>query len=176
MINFYMSMMNKIALSFMPILPKSLVYQFAKRYVAGTTKETALNAIEDLNNKGFVVTLDILGEHTQTRHIATEVTSDYIDLYKQIHSRKLDCNISLKPSHIGSDISEEVYNENLQKIINISEETNNFVRIDMESSKATDFTIKSFVNEKNKGFNIGTVFQAYLYSLPPVPILGSLRL
>ena len=33
----------------------------------------------------------------------------------------------------------------------------------MESSKATDFTIKSFVNEKNKGFNIGTVFQAYLH-------------
>ena len=158
-----MSTMNKIALSFMPLLPKSLIYQFAKRYVAGTTKETALNAIEDLNKKGFVVTLDILGEHTQTRHIATEVTSDYIDLYKQIHKRRLDCNISLKPSHIGSDISEEVYNENLQKIINVSEETNNFVRIDMESSKATDFTIKSFVNEKNKGFNIGTVFQAYLH-------------
>ena len=91
------------------------------------------------------------------------MTSDYIDLYKQIHNRKLDCNISLKPSHIGSDISEEVYNENLQKIINVSEETNNFVRIDMESSKATDFTIKSFINEKNKGFNIGTVFQAYLH-------------
>ena len=53
MINFYMSTMNKIALSFMPLLPKSLVYQFAKRYVAGTTKETALNAIEDLNKKGI---------------------------------------------------------------------------------------------------------------------------
>ena len=33
----------------------------------------------------------------------------------------------------------------------------------MESSKHTDFTINSFLEQRSKGVNIGTVFQAYLY-------------
>ena len=73
------------------------------------------------------------------------------------------CNISLKPTHIGSEINVDTYNENLQKIITISNDTNNFVRIDMESSKHTDFTINSFLEQRKNNLQIGTVFQAYLY-------------
>ena len=163
MINFYMSILNKLALGSVPFLPKSLVYQFAKRYVAGTTKETALSAIRKLNDQGFDVTLDILGEHTDTESEATQVTDSYIDLYNEIDARKLDCNISLKPSHIGSDLSDQIYNQNLQRVIEASEKTRNFLRIDMESSKTTTFTISSFINERNREFKVGTVFQAYLF-------------
>ena len=163
MINFYMSIINKLALTFMPLLPKALVYQFAKKYVAGTTKETALAAIKKLNQAGYIVTLDILGEHTKEENDAAKVADEYADLYREIARRDLDCNISIKPSHIGSDLSEDVYNKNLNTIIKASEDSSNFLRIDMESSKTTDFTINSFTEQRNKGVQIGTVFQAYLY-------------
>ena len=163
MINFYMSIINKLALAFMPLLPKALVYQFARKYVAGTTKETALSAIKKLNNAGYLVTLDILGEHTDTERAASKVADEYAELYREIALRNLDCNISIKPSHIGSDLSEDIYNKNLDTIIKASEDSGNFLRIDMESSKRTDFTINSFTEERNKGVQIGTVFQAYLY-------------
>ena len=163
MINFYMSIINKIALAFVPLLPKALIYQFAKKYVAGTTKETALAAIKKLNDAGYLVTLDILGEHTDNERAALKVADEYAELYHEIAKRNLDSNISIKPSHIGSDLSEDIYNKNLHTIIEASEESGNFLRIDMESSKTTDFTIDSFVRERNKGYHIGTVFQAYLH-------------
>ena len=158
-----MSIVNKITLAFMPLLPKILIYQFAKKYVAGTTKETALAAIKKLNDAGYLVTLDILGEHTDNERASLKVADEYAELYREIAKRNLDSNISIKPSHIGSDLSMDIYNRNLHSIIQASEESNNFLRIDMESSKTTDFTIDSFVQERNKGFNIGTVFQAYLH-------------
>jgi len=163
MINFYMSIINKLALALMPLLPKVFVYQFARKYVAGTTKETALDAIKKLNDAGYLVTLDILGEHTESERAASNVADEYADLYREIGLRKLDSNISIKPSHIGSDLSEDIYNKNLDTIIKASEDSGNFLRIDMESSKTTDFTIHSFTEERNKGVQIGTVFQAYLH-------------
>jgi len=163
MINFYMSIINKLAMALMPLLPKVFVYQFARKYVAGTTKETALDAIKKLNDAGYLVTLDILGEHTKSKRAASNVADEYADLYREIGLRKLDSNISIKPSHIGSDLSEDIYNKNLDTIIKASEDSGNFLRIDMESSKTTDFTIDSFIEERNKGFHIGTVFQAYLH-------------
>jgi len=158
-----MPILNKMISRLIPYFPKVLIYQFAKKYVAGTNKKTALKTIKKLNKDGYSTTLDILGEHTKNKKSAFKITEQYIELYKEINTQSLDCNISLKPTHIGADISEDIYNANLQKIIKESECTNNFLRIDMESSSYTDFTINSFIKERNKGVNIGTVFQAYLY-------------
>ena len=154
---------NSLISKLIPFFPKAITYQFAKRYVAGTNKNSAFKAIESLNNDGYLVTLDILGEHTKNIETANKITQQYIDLYNEINTRNLNCNISLKPSHIGADIDKVSYNTNLSKIINTSSQFNNFLRIDMESSKYTDFTIQSFLEEREKTHNIGTVFQAYLY-------------
>ena len=158
-----MPILNKMISTLIPYLPKLLIYQFAKKYVAGVSQESALKTIENLNDKGYLATLDILGEHTEDETSASSVTNQYIQLYKEINSRSLDSNISLKPTHIGADISLDTYNTNLKKIIIESERANNFLRIDMESSKYTDFTINSFIRERERGVNIGTVFQAYLF-------------
>ena len=154
---------NSLISKFIPLFPKTIAYQIAKRYVAGTNKESAFKAIQTLNNNGYLVTLDILGEHTKELETANNISEQYIDLYNEINNRNLDCNISLKPSHIGSDISKDIYNRNLNKIIATSDRFNNFLRIDMESSKYTDLTIKSFIEQRERTNNIGTVFQAYLY-------------
>ena len=158
-----MFILNKTLSILIPFIPKSLTYQIAKRYVAGINKESAFEVIKELNEKGYMATLDILGEHTQSSNEANQITNEYIDIYNQIESLNLDCNISLKPTHIGADISSKVFHENLEKIINVSKKTNNFLRIDMESSKYTDLTINTFNNFKKKNTSIGTVFQAYLY-------------
>ncbi len=158
-----MPIINKMISTLIPYLPKLLIYQFAKKYVAGVSQESALKTIQNLNDQGYLATLDILGEHTEDESSASSITNQYIQLYKEINSRSLDCNISLKPTHIGADISLDTYNANLKKIIIESERVNNFLRIDMESSKYTDFTINSFIRERERGVNIGTVFQAYLF-------------
>ena len=46
-------------------------------------------------------TVDILGEHTNSQDEAQKITESYSLIYRRIHELGLDCNISVKPTHIG---------------------------------------------------------------------------
>ena len=158
-----MIIFNKLIILILPLIPKRLIKIIAKKYIAGTTLEEAINAIKNLNSQGQKVTLDILGEHTETIVECNNITDDYIRILKEINKSKLDCNISVKPSHIGSDINSNIVLENFSKIQGAANKFDNFIRLDMESSKITDLTIKVYNNLLKKSSNIGIVIQAYLY-------------
>ena len=145
------------------VLPKSVVKLFAKKYVAGETIDEALSVARQLNKLGFSVTLDILGEHVLNKEQSKYYTEQYVELYEKISSNNIDANISVKPTHIGLDISVDHFEKNLNKLLEFAKKSDNFLRIDMESSKETDQTIKSTMKFQKRYKNIGTVMQAYLY-------------
>lgn len=157
------NVLNLLLIKTITLMPKSIVRLFAGKYVAGENHSTALSTVKSLNHQGFAATIDILGEHIKDRIQAKEVVLEYIDLYDEIAENNLDCNISIKPSHIGLDISENIFLENLQLLIDKAMTTKNFLRIDMESSLATDATINAYTQALKKSDSVGTVFQAYLF-------------
>ena len=154
---------NKIILGTLPFIPKNIIKAISNRYIAGIDDEEALKTIKKLNGMNLSATIDILGEHTKNVDESDSITNRYIKLYKEISKNNLDCNISIKPSHIGSDISLETFTKNLALIHNEADNNNNFLRIDMENSTLTDITINAFKNNYKKLKNIGIVIQAYLY-------------
>ncbi len=156
-------LINHAILSITPHLPLSLVRRIAGRYVAGEKIDEALKVIAKLNALGYSATIDILGEHTKSQQEAEQITSRYLRIYEEIEKRSLDCNISIKPSHIGEDVSVEFLNSQLDLLLKKAQDTQNFLRIDMESSESTDATIQQFLRLKEKYENVGTVFQAYLH-------------
>ena len=158
-----MIIFNKLIILILPLIPKRLIKIIAKKYIAGTTLKEAVNAIKNLNSTGQKVTLDILGEHTKSIEECNDITDNYIRILKEINKSKLDCNISVKPSHIGSDINSNIVLENFSKIQGAANKFDNFIRLDMESSKITDLTIEVYNNLLKKSSNIGIVIQAYLY-------------
>ena len=158
-----MIIFNKLIVLILPLMPKWFIKIIAKKYIAGTTLEEAINAIKNLNSKGQKVTLDILGEHTESIVECNNITDDYIRILKEINKNKLDCNISVKPSHIGSDINSNIVVENFSKIQDAANKFNNFIRLDMESSDLTDLTLEVYSNLIKKSSNVGIVIQAYLY-------------
>ena len=157
------NVLNLLLIKTITLMPKSIVRLFAGKYVAGENHSTALSTVKSLNHQGFAATIDILGEHIKDRIQAKEIVIEYIDLYDEIAENNLDCNISIKPSHIGLDISENIFLENLQLLIDKAMTTKNFLRIDMESSLATDATINAYTQALKKSDSVGTVFQAYLF-------------
>ena len=157
------NVLNLLLIKTITLMPKSIVRLFAGKYVAGENHSTALSTVKSLNHQGFAATIDILGEHIKDRIQAKEIVIEYIDLYDEIAENSLDCNISIKPSHIGLDISENIFLENLQLLIDKAMTTKNFLRIDMESSLATDATINAYTQALKKSDSVGTVFQAYLF-------------
>jgi len=144
-------------------MPKSLVSIFAKQYVAGENIEDVLKTVNKINDLGFKATVDILGEHFTDKKEINKIVTEYNELYNQINKQNLDANISIKPTHIGLDISLDYVLNNFSDILNNAKKHNNFLRIDMESSKVTDDTIKIYNKLLENSSNVGPVFQAYLH-------------
>jgi len=156
-----MFLLNNFIIQILPLLPKSLIRIIAGRYIAGTSIQSAIKAVSKLNNEGQSATLDILGEHTTDIKKAKEITDNYIKILNEIKKNNLDCNISVKPSHLGTDINTETALNNFRTISTHIED--NFLRIDMESSNLTDTTLGILRELKDiKENSIGTVIQAYL--------------
>jgi len=157
-----MFLLNTFIIKALPYLPKSFIRIIAGKYIPGTSIQSAITAVKTLNNEGQHATLDILGEHTSDIKKANQITENYITILNEIKKNTLNCNISVKPSHLGTDINSEIALNNFKKIL--SNINDNFLRIDMEDSNLTDTTITILNKLKNiSNVNVGSVIQAYLY-------------
>lgn len=139
-----------------------LLTYFARAFVAGERVSDAVKAVRKLNEKGIMVTLDVLGENVKDVKTAENAVNAYIEVLDVIAKEGLDSNVSLKLTQMGLDIDYKFCLENIKKIAKKAEETGNFVRIDMEGSFYTQKTLDLF-KEVFKDFkNVGIVIQAYL--------------
>lgn len=157
-----MNPLNNVIVQFVKLLPKSIVHIFAKKYVAGNQLEDAVRVTKELNTKGILATMDILGEAIKTKAEAAETKDHYFELLDTIQENKLNANISIKPTALGLDIDVEYCKDLITEIIEKAKALNNFVRIDMEDSPFTQVTIDMFKELRSKYDNVGIVLQAYL--------------
>jgi len=145
-------------------MPKSLVYLFAKKYIAGKTLLNGVKVARELNSKGILATMDVLGESVSKKEDAFNFVNQFLELLDTIESEKIDANISSKPTQLGLNISYDFCIEQYEKIIERAKKYNNFVRIDMEDSSTTDSIIKLYIQlHKKYPQNVGIVVQAYLH-------------
>jgi proline dehydrogenase len=140
-----------------------LLTRMARSFVAGETAEEALRQVRKLNDKGIMVTLDILGESVKERAQSDKAVQDYLDLLDTLKKNKVDCHISLKLTQMGLDIDPEYCHRNMVKIVGKAAESRRFVRVDMEGSALTQKTLDIFYRLRKKFDNVGIVVQAYLH-------------
>jgi proline dehydrogenase len=139
--------------------------QAARRFVAGETLEEALDAVKALNAKGLTATLDQLGESVTNEQEARRTRDAYLQILDRIQERRLDCNVSVKLTSMGLDISEELCVSQMHDVLSRAQAYGSFVRVDMESSDYTERTLK-LVEERLWGpykGHVGIVLQSYLY-------------
>ena len=137
-----------------------------KRFIAGEDLETAIRVARQLNQEGFLVALDYLGEDTHRVEDAEYATEQYITLLEQIHKSGVTACISIKLTQLGLDLGDDIARRNLEKVLAAAGELNNFVWVDMESSKHTQAILDLFCEMYSKYPNSGTVLQSYLYRTP----------
>lgn len=136
----------------------------ASRFVAGETIESACDAAADLNSHGIMATLDLLGESVTNEAEARETGRQYLELLDTINQRKLDCNVSVKLTALGQDISDQLCVEVVSKIIARAEQYDSFVRLDMEGSDYTQRTLDTFERDLYSQYpkRVGVVLQTSL--------------
>ena len=70
-----MKLINNLIIKIIPFLPRFFVRIVASPYIAGISDEEMLKKVKNLNDRGFKVAIDILGEHVKTEREAEEVTT-----------------------------------------------------------------------------------------------------
>ena len=136
---------------------------FALRFIAGETIDDAIDTVIRLNSSGYYVTVDFLGEQSISETDAQNSTLEIVHLLERIQSSQVEANVSIKLSQIGLMLGEEFCKHNLIKILNKANETNNFIRIDMEDSSVTDQTLRILLWARTIYVSVGIVIQSYLY-------------
>lgn len=158
-----MSLFNFLVSKTIMHVPGPIVGFFAKSYIAGEDLVAAVATTRDLNHKGMVATIDILGEFIKTREEATYFKQQCLDILNGIDREGLDANLSLKPTQMGLELDKEFAFANIREIVAQAAKLNNFVRIDMEDHPCTDDTLEFFrrLREEFPG-HVGVVLQSYL--------------
>jgi len=157
-----MKLLNRLIVFFMPAVPRFIVKQFAKPYIAGPTLEDAIRVTRDLNAQGMCATIDVLGEDITRREEAAAAAQAYIDTLQAIADHRLDANVSLKLTQMGLKLDKEFCYQTVAGIVAEAARHGNFVRIDMEDSSCTSDTIAIYLRLRERYENVGIVLQAYL--------------
>lgn len=156
-------MLNKLIVAILPLLPKSLVYQFAKKYIAGSELKDAVTVAKDFAKLGGKTTIDVLGEFVQSKKISLDEKEFSLKVIEKIHQENLDSYLSIKPTSQGLGIDYNFAYENIKEVVTFANNYGIFVRLDMENSPYTDLTFKLYTDLRDSGLdNIGFVIQAYM--------------
>jgi proline dehydrogenase len=140
--------------------------RLSRRFIAGTTIEEALAAARAVNQLGLSVSVDNLGENVTNLDEARHSAQLYHQMLDRMNEQELDANVSLKLTHMGLDVDEEMAFRISSNLVEHAARINNFVRVDMEGSAYTQKTL-DFARRLHKtpglAGHVGAVIQSYLF-------------
>jgi proline dehydrogenase len=153
---------NRAVASVLPYIPRALVGHFSRPYIAGAHLEDAVAVVRGLMAEGCCATIDVLGEEVAEEAQTRAAVAMYQRTLEAIQREHLDANISIKPTHMGLKIDEELCFENLRGLAWDAANIGTSVRIDMEDSSCTDATLELYRRLHQENASVGTVLQARL--------------
>jgi proline dehydrogenase len=141
----------------------AFVRRAVSAFMPGETEDDALRAGEALKRDGINLILTRLGENITRAEEAEEVTQHYFQVLDKVAASGLDAQISVKPTQLGLDQDPALCRANLDRLLERTEQRNNILWIDMESSPYVDPTIDLYRYGRAKSSRIGIAVQAYLF-------------
>ena len=139
-----------------------LLFPFAKRYIAGENLEDTSEQILSLQQQGFRVALNLVGESANTKEEALNAQAEYLKALKLFPIESL--SLSIKPSLLNLNHSINDCLEYLTPIVELAYLSQQKIRFDMENSATTDSTIEicQYLNQRFPNV-MGLALQANLF-------------
>jgi proline dehydrogenase len=154
-----MGLLDKTIVRVLPAVPRPVVRRLSARYIAGPTLADARRVVAELNAKGMLATVDVLGEEVGRPDEARAIAKAYLDVLDAIDAGGLRANVSVKLTALGLKLDPALARANVEAIT----ARGTFVRIDMEDSSTTDATLALYRELRERGRdNLGVVLQAAL--------------
>jgi proline dehydrogenase len=171
------SLVDRALVRMLPAVPRPVVKRLSDRYIAGETLEEACRVVEELNERGRMATIDVLGEEITTPEEALALEEEYVRVFDTIRERGLDSNVSVKPTGLGLKLDLQLCADHLAAIVGCAGRYDSFVRIDMEDASTTTDTLDVYRGLRDDGLDrVGVVLQARLRrTVDDVAALAPLR-
>lgn len=138
----------------------------ASRYIAGEGLEDAIETLRGLADDGFPGIIDLLGEDVTSAEEARRVVEDYAAAARAVTEAGLDAYVSIKPTHLGLRISEELCGELYRGLLAHCAPLGRFVRVEMEDAGTTDATLRVYERLRTTSREVGIVLQSRLLRTP----------
>lgn len=122
-----------------------------------------MDVSRELRRRGAHVQIDYLGENVRSPEQAELAVGSYMELLDRIAADGLEAHISLKPTQLGMDLSEELCFRNLSTVVERAAAHGNFVWVDMESSEYVSRTVHAYRGLRDRYANVGIAIQSYLF-------------
>jgi len=134
-----------------------------RRFLPGEELDDAVAAGERLRAEGLRTLLTLLGENVEDADDAVAVADAYAAAVEAIAAAGLPSDLSVKPTHLGLDLGDEVAEAGLRDVVARAGAAGRLVAIDMESSVYVDRTLELYRRLRADHQNVGLCLQAYLY-------------
>jgi len=158
-----LAILDRAIVRLLPAVPRPVVQQLSRRYIAGPELKDAREAVRRLNAQGKLATVDVLGEEITNEEEAAAIVRTYLDVFADIERCNLESGVSIKLTALGLKLGYEICRANLTTVVEDAASRGNFVRIDMEDSSTTDDTLQLYRDLRASGHdNVGVVLQATL--------------
>ena len=161
-----LAMLEKIVLAGLPLVPRSVMWRLARRYVAGETLEEAVLVLRDLAARGHPGIIDLLGEEVADETAARQVVLHYRAASDAVEREGLDAYVSVKPTHVGLRLSEGLALELYGELARHCTDRGQFLRVEMEDHTTTDATLRVFEALRRDFDDVGIVLQSRLLRTP----------
>ena len=143
-----------------------------RRFMPGETLDEALEAAREERSRGAGVLLTLLGENVADRDAAIGVSDHYRTVLERFRTGGMAdgdgprSEVSVKLTHLGLDLGDEVAGEALERILNGPEGGGGQVWVDMEDSSYVDRTLGIYFDLLSDHPKLGICLQSYLYRTP----------
>jgi proline dehydrogenase len=105
----------------------------------------------------------VLGENVRDEAEARSVAANYIAACDVLAAERLDCYVSVKPTHVGLTMRPELCFELYSKIAAHAARHRIEMRVEMEDAPTTDGTLAVFERLRKQHANVGIVLQSRLF-------------
>lgn len=141
---------------------RTFVRRAVSRFMPGETLDDALRAAGELSRSGLSTIVTELGENVTTAVEAEDEARRYVEVLRRIAASGLDCEVSVKLTHLGLDQGLDACVRNLETILAAAHPLRIRVWVDMEGSAYTERTLEVYRRAQARYRNVGVALQSYL--------------
>ncbi len=96
---------------------KKIVFRLIRKHISGSTINSAFRITKELNGRGVATTITFLNDRITDVVKARYNLSSYIQLAKQISRLNLNSGISVRPTQLGFNLPNGLFDKNLAELI-----------------------------------------------------------